>query len=332
MKQKKYIFAIIYFYFCSLSFGQDIHFTIGYEDNGLNLGIIRTDNSICNGIIINGAIVNTDKINGIGVGIFGLVGVSEINGIGVGGLGVDVSEINGIGVGGIGVGGDKINGIGIGGLIVRGDKIVNGIGIGGLGVKADKINGIGIGGTGVEAGKINGIGISLIGNFRIGEQNGLTIGIFNRAEKLRGVQLGLWNIAKNKRFFKHTPIINFSFRRNTEEEQNKIPVDGDKFMIDWDERVGAESDISLVGTYITDIQNATTIVYFDILDESNVLVADDKGVTSTKYIVSEQILMFVHNGYRVSFKINDNGLSLIRNYGNELYYDNELVIYKKIKK
>ena len=43
-----------------------------------------------------------------------------------------------------------------------------------------------------------------------GDQRGVTIGIFNWARRLNGVQIGLLNYAKNKKRFKLLPFININ--------------------------------------------------------------------------------------------------------------------------
>ena len=57
-------------------------------------------------------------------------------------------------------------------------------------------------------GQLTGASISSV-NWVRGQQRGLTIGLVNYAERLRGVQVGVININKNARApFKVLPIIN----------------------------------------------------------------------------------------------------------------------------
>jgi hypothetical protein len=49
-------------------------------------------------------------------------------------------------------------------------------------------------------------------NYIKGQQNGLALGIFNYAHKLKGFQIGIINYVRdNPKFLKILPIINFNF-------------------------------------------------------------------------------------------------------------------------
>jgi hypothetical protein len=48
-------------------------------------------------------------------------------------------------------------------------------------------------------------------NYAGGKMKGMQIGVVNRAEELRGVQLGLLNIAKRGGFLPVFPIVNAGF-------------------------------------------------------------------------------------------------------------------------
>ena len=101
---------------------------------------------------------------------------------------------------------------------------LNLIGIGSLQPRSvtDLINGLTIGLTiGANAEKLNGVSIGLFGN-RIGELNGISIGVINKSKKVHGIQIGLWNVAENNRIFKRMPIINFNF---SEKQPRKESID-----------------------------------------------------------------------------------------------------------
>ena len=125
--------------------------------------------------------------------------------------------VNGIVLSGFGHVSNKINGIGIGGLEIAGDTL-NGVFLSAIGVtywnsqKIKIINGMAIGliiGSNTE--KMNGVSLSLFNNV-CDTLNGVAISAMNRTEELYGIQIGLWNIAKNNRIFKRMPILNFNFR------------------------------------------------------------------------------------------------------------------------
>ena len=156
--------------------------------NGFTLGLLGIDESVCNGIVINGLIGGGKKANGI-----------IISGIGYG-----ADQLNGLGISGLGLAGDKLNGL-----------FISLLGIGFWNNEKIKvINGATIGVYFVSTEKLNGVSVSLIQNV-IDEQNGVSIGIVNKSKKLHGIQIGLWNIAENNHFFKRMPIINFNFRKKT---------------------------------------------------------------------------------------------------------------------
>jgi len=231
MKQNKCTLIIVLLYFCALSFGQNKHFTIGYKENGLSFGnsmntngvrfnILDRNVDIVNGINISG--ISKSRIsNGLNLGII-LNENSICNGIVLNGLLGESIKANGIIISGLGYGANKINGIGIGGLGFVGDTL-NGLFMSPFGIsywnteQIKVVNGLTIGLIiGASTEKLNGVSISLFNNW-IGEQNGLTIGMINRAKKLYGFQLGFWNVAENNRVFKYMPVLNFSFRKNTDQ-------------------------------------------------------------------------------------------------------------------
>jgi len=227
MREKKCIFVIVLLLFYILSFGQNKNFTIGFNNNGLTFG-----NSMnTNGVRINFLDNNVYMVNGINMACIsksrissgltlGIISIenSICNGIVVNGLVGESVKANGIIISGLGYGARQVNGIGIGGLGFVGDTL-NGLFMSPLGIffwnteEIKLINGVTIGLiVGASTEKLNGISISMFNNW-IGEQNGVTIGMINRAEKLHGIQFGLWNFAANNKNFKYMPLVNFNFRR-----------------------------------------------------------------------------------------------------------------------
>ena len=97
--------------------------------------------------------------------------------------------------------GDTLNGFFIGGFAVSKWKSETQI---------NQINGVAIALIGTSAEKVNGITIAAINGST--EHHGLSIGIFNRTEKLRGVQIGLINYAgNNPKGLRWLPLINMHF-------------------------------------------------------------------------------------------------------------------------
>ena len=46
---------------------------------------------------------------------------------------------------------------------------------------------------------------------------GLQIGVVNKSKNLRGIQIGIWNVNQKRRL----PLINWNFKRSTEQETNE---------------------------------------------------------------------------------------------------------------
>jgi len=182
-------------------------------------------------------------IGGVGVGTGGRLSGITIAGVGAGaGGGVDGLTIAGLGVGS----GGHVRGISIAGLAVGAGGSLTGVSIAGLGIgSGQEIRGLAIAGGGLGSPKLTGVFITGIGAgtldfnggviapfyFRIeregsmrgvsvsafnrlsGVQHGLTIGVLNIAEELRGVQIGLINIARrNPKGRRVLPIVNWGSR------------------------------------------------------------------------------------------------------------------------
>src|SRR6056297_772166 len=99
----------------------------------------------------------------------------------------------------------KINGFQLAFLNLEPTKI-NGLEIHLSGSYESVVNGISIGIVANKRDKLNGLGVGFIGNFDT-EVNGVQIGIFNKANKMKGFQIGLWNTNKKRSL----PFINWSF-------------------------------------------------------------------------------------------------------------------------
>jgi hypothetical protein len=182
-------------------------------------------------------------IGGIGVGTGGRLSGLTIAGVGAGaGEGVDGVTIAGVGVGsggrvrgisiaGVGIGaGEGVSGLSIAGVGIGSGGEVRGLSIAGAGVGGPKLSGMVIAGLAAGTAEFNGGAIAPL-YFRIerdgsmrgvsvsafnrlsGVQHGLTIGVLNIAEELRGVQIGLLNIARrNPKGRRVLPIVNWGSR------------------------------------------------------------------------------------------------------------------------
>ncbi|HVX40829.1 MAG TPA: hypothetical protein VHB25_14760 [Gemmatimonadaceae bacterium] len=156
------------------------------------------------------------SLTGLSVGGIGVGGGGDVTGIAIGGVGVGgAGRFKGIGIGGIGVGtGGDVTGLVVGGVGVGSGGTLRGLSIGGIGVGAPRIRGVVIGGIGAGGDDVHAIALSGA-YFRIaddgrfdggslaavnrigGAQHGLTLGLFNYARELDGVQIGLINVSDN---------------------------------------------------------------------------------------------------------------------------------------
>jgi hypothetical protein len=188
----------------------------------------------------------TGSVSGLQVGGLGVVGYGSVRGISVGGLGVGSWQENvyGIQVAGLGVGareniagvtvapagvlsGANITGITTSGIFIRGVERIRGLQAAGAGVFGAELQGITVGavvagGTdlgliaapayyrGGSDGAMTGVSVSAFNHVR-GEQRGLTIGLFNYAQTLSGIQIGALNYAANNpTFLRLLPGINLN--------------------------------------------------------------------------------------------------------------------------
>ena len=182
------------------------------------------------------------NLGGLGVGAgadvigfnFGLGGVGagrDLQGINIGGLGAGAGrDVVGFNVAVLGIGaGERLAGLTIVGLGVGAGESLKGITLAGLGAGAPEVAGFTFAGGAVggedirgitlalgtirvlNGGEIRGFGASAV-NYIQGKQNGLFIGIVNFARRLKGVQLGVVNIAlNNRKGLRVLPVMNMHF-------------------------------------------------------------------------------------------------------------------------
>ena len=176
-----------------------------------------------------------------GVSMSGVIYSKNLSGIQIAGFGILSETIQGFSAAGFTVGGSKnqrcqtIRGFQIAGFSIGASDRVEGVSIAGFGVfGAQKLKGLILSGvaagsnqnisgftvapgwvavgTKTTEGILNGVSISAI-NFINGKQNGITIGLFNKAYSVHGVQVGLVNYISSKSgLTKVLPLINTQFR------------------------------------------------------------------------------------------------------------------------
>jgi len=185
--------------------GEDIH---GVMAGGLGVGAGET----LTGLVVGGL--------GVGAG-------EDVRGIMAGGLGVGAGEnVTGLSVALVGVGaGETITGVAVSGVGLGAGNRMQGVFAAGVGAAAPSIVGLTAGAaigsehyTGMalapayfritDGGRLRGGSVSAFNHVK-GTQRGLTIGLFNFARVLNGVQLGVLNYAgNNPRWLRLLPGLN----------------------------------------------------------------------------------------------------------------------------
>jgi hypothetical protein len=197
---------------------------------GVNLGGLAAVGGPMGGLSLGGlAVVSEADILGLAAGALAVVAERNILGIAAGGLAVVSSRrIRGIAAGGLAVvAQDGINGAALGGLaVVSPQGGITGTAATLGRIHADSLRGIAFGAYRVTAANAAGIvtsiawndldnvsGLSVAAYNRArGTQRGLAIGIFNNAETLHGIQLGILNRAGNNTgIFRVLPLLNVHF-------------------------------------------------------------------------------------------------------------------------
>ena len=171
------------------------------------------------------------SVRGLNVGLLGVGAGENLEGINIGGLGGGAGgDVKGLNVGLLGMGaGKRLMGLTVAGLGAGAGEILKGITICGLGAGAPTIRGVTIAGLGVggvdvkgvtlafgmikieDDGKLSGFSASAC-NYVKGTQEGISIGIFNYAFRLRGIQIGLINVVRdNPKPLRVLPVFNANF-------------------------------------------------------------------------------------------------------------------------
>lgn len=156
------------------------------RSNGISVGVIAKTQYQNNGLSIGGVFNVKDRQNGIMVApVVGAAG--RMNGIGIGSALII----------------DTLNGLVINTLLLDRNMADS---------AQNVINGLAVSVFRTDVGKVNGIIISAHNRSRV--HNGLVIGAINRTARLKGVQLGLYNVAlNNPRGLRRLPLINMHFRK-----------------------------------------------------------------------------------------------------------------------
>jgi hypothetical protein len=210
----------------------------GSNVSGINIGglAVGSGNNLSG---LSAAILGVgagNNVSGVTVGIVAAGAGNKMTGLNVGGLAVGAgSKLHGINIGGLAAGaGESVIGLNASLLAVGSGGTLAGITIAGLAAGAPTVKGLTIalaaGGENVTGITIapayfritneghndkiptmTGVSISAFNHIQ-GVQKGLTIGIFNYAHKVKGLQLGLLNYNRaNPKGLRWLPILNAGF-------------------------------------------------------------------------------------------------------------------------
>ena len=214
---------------------------------GVAAGLVGPRAKRIDGIALGGiGVMASERLNGVSAGGLIVLSRNEINGVAVGGIAaVAAQRLRGAALGGLfAVGDHGIDGMVAAGLLTLSEGDVHGITAAGVGtieegrftginvaggatftdgemrglnaagiatVVRGRLQGIGLAGGTVHVSALDGVAVSPWNSVR-GEQRGLTIGIFNYARTLHGLQLGLLNyVRSNPKGLRLLPIFNTGF-------------------------------------------------------------------------------------------------------------------------
>src|SRR5207245_1592590 len=180
--------------------------------NGINVTLWKPREPLSgtiNGLQL-GLLPGSEQVNGIALGLGGVVAERQLRWISVGGLGaVSNGSLEGVGIGGLAVvTNGRITGAGIAGLAVVANGAITGLSVAGYRVDSPRVTGVNVAGLYLNTREFSGMSLSAYNRVR-GLQRGVTIGIYNSAYVLKGIQVGVLNRAKNNRgIFRILPVLN----------------------------------------------------------------------------------------------------------------------------
>lgn len=90
---------------------------------------------------------------------------------------------------------------------VNTELAMRGLAINPVGSYYKKLRGVNIAGLAALVADARGVNIGLFGNM-CDRMNGLQMGLFNNARRLKGIQIGLWNVNQKRRL----PLVNWNFK------------------------------------------------------------------------------------------------------------------------
>ncbi len=218
MKTRKSLTIFLLLLIGYFSYGQNDslnnkYFSIGSKTSGICFG----NSSKYNGLRLNlwdkglnYGDKESERINGINISFAAIS--EETNGLQIGGIVAHTKKMNGLSIASIWQNSDKMNGLAVS-FGINSDTL-NGVFVG-FGISPPNrnidnrvINGLALG-VFVGAEKVRGGAIGLFNSYSK-KQIGISVSVLNKTEELHGLQIGLLNYAgNNPKLLRWLPIINF---------------------------------------------------------------------------------------------------------------------------
>lgn len=180
--------------------------------NAAGLGMVSQGSATGVNLAGLGTVAQGD-MTGLSFGGLALVAEGQMQGLNTAGLAIVANGgMRGINIGGLAViGNDAVEGISAALGAVESRALIRGATFGGYRVKAPNIDGLSAAIAMMRTEDLSGVSIAGYNEVR-GVQTGLTIGLYNSADQLHGVQIGLLNRAGNNRPpFRWLPFFNAHF-------------------------------------------------------------------------------------------------------------------------
>ncbi|MBW8684802.1 LA_2272 family surface repeat-containing protein [Chitinophaga rhizophila] len=192
-----------------ICFGNSPEYT-GFRFNAVNKHVRRVN--IFDFTLWNAGDDTVQTSNGIAISAT-IISQYKSNGITIAPLVNAAARVNGLTLSGIASASGRMNGVALGGMINYIDTI-NGVlvGVGAISFTNNTrptsvANGLVVGPSFIRMGRVNGITLAAINESDA--HTGLALGVYNKSRKLRGVQIGLFNIVENNpRGLQRLPFIN----------------------------------------------------------------------------------------------------------------------------
>ncbi len=176
-------------------------------------GVAQIVNGSSTGLHIGGlSVVGRDNLTGISLSGGQIKSNSTVRGLTAGAIGMVYAQYHQeLDLQYTGLEADRFSGINLHGIDIQADEKMEWISLAGISLRGGDIYGLAASSILCNPENLRGFSVSSV-NYCRSTQAGLTVGLFNYASELHGIQIGLINVAGNNSApFKILPLINASF-------------------------------------------------------------------------------------------------------------------------